>query len=1195
MRLAAWALGVVLAPVLAWGQVTRVDAPGLAATIAGRVCSDVNGDGRCGADEPGLANIRLVLATGREVRTDAHGRYHLTGVDARTPDATGGLHLRPGRHRLRVDPRTLPASSRVRPEGVTVEVPWGALVLQDFAVRSRTEQPRSLASNPAQAPPEAQVAPTGILFLVTGQASPGDEVTVAGERAQVDAGGTYRAPVRLQAGANALPISAVSPGGSVRFFRQHIDLVVRDSGWLVIPRAVEPTGSVRLPGSREEPAATGPATLTLEALPGTTVRTPEAEVEVGPDGTAQVPVTLDPGLNTVSLELRRPGEPVRTEQVTISARPRPFAVGLLDVVGEYRLGGGVELRGRGAAHGEARLGPVELLGELDLRDTDFRALKDEAPLAWLRPRLPERFERWADPDLSIAEWGDESVGQTPNASEGRLRLEARHETYGRAGYGTYRALQGEGEVGRYHRPLFGPYAELHSGEGPLRLGLDAFAGSLADPTRAFSSVPAHEEFPATGGSLYHLGASVVAEGSELLRVELRDGLTGLPLSERHLVRGRDYEIDYLAGRILLARPLSFIAGSPWLRTGALTDAPEPVLVADYAALRTEDARASVGGEAWAEWADKGRVALSAVRERRDGAPYELLSGRARGSVRGFTLLAEVARSRGLALAAPSYGLSEDGGLTFLRPGENLFSEGGDALTLRLRGPGVLEGGAVDAAFRRRSEGFSDGSHVDTASFRQLSLRATQPVGSFHFTLLGDDRRAVDPRLPFSDVPYEARVLGAAVGYERKTWGARLEVRDARLRAAEVAGEGPLLEGGRTSVGLEGHLRMGDRVVLTAGHREVVAQHGVGPGRVDDSFTSAGADLELDKDTTVGVRGGYGPALGPQVWAHTSVRRGDEVFYGGYSVDVDGPDLGAGRAVTGARTFLADGTSVFVEDVTAHDTTSVRLARAVGFRQVAFGALEVGGRYERGVRHPLDIPSPLEREAAAVFAQLVLERFRVDGRAELRHEEGTAVRGARRAVDRTQMVLGLAAEALLREDLTLSGRLNVAHTRGPTALEGRLLEGYAGLAWRPQGPWLLVARYGLTRELLPGVRNVFGDRAVQLFSLLPAFQAGERLSVAVGLHAARSSSRGTVVWVGTGTLRPSVRVVGGLETGVEVALRTASPEGESLTALRAEVGYRVDDRFRVAAGYTLLGFSGLGLPDASEEDSDRLYLRAEVAY
>ena len=325
---------------------------------------------------------------------------------------------------------------------------------------------------------------------------------------------------------------------------------------------------------------------------------------------------------------------------------------------------------------------------------------------------------------------------------------------------------------------------------------------------------------------------------------------------------------------------------------------------------------------------------------------------------GYTLLAEVARSQGLALTTDAYGISDDGGLSFLRPDVTAFSGGGDALTLRVSGPGPLGGGSVDAAFRRRTRGYSDSSHFDTVAFRQLSLRATQPVGPFTVTLLGDDRRAVDPRLPFSDEPYEARVLGASLGYDRKMWGAKLEVRDSRLRATEVAGEGELLSGGRTSIGLEGHMRLNDTVKLSVGHRATVDEYGQGPGRLDDTFTSVGVDAELDEDTVFGVRGGYGPELGPQVWAHASVRSGEDVYYGGYSVDVDGPDVGSGRAVSGARTDVGDGTSVFVEDVTSHDTTSVRQARAVGVQQALLGGLAVGARYERGVRHPLDIPSPL---------------------------------------------------------------------------------------------------------------------------------------------------------------------------------------------------------------------------------------------
>jgi hypothetical protein len=1223
MRWATWVLTAVLVPCLGQAQGTVEDPPELASGLAGRVCEDRNKDGHCGADEPGLAGVRLVLATGHEVLTDSRGRYHLAAVGGRAPERTGGVHLRPGRHRLRVDVRTLPPGGQPSPAAVTLELPWGAVVLQDFAVLTHVESPQALVSAPTEAPPQAEVREEGVVFVVAGQASPGDRVRVSGEEAQVDADGTYRATVSLQPGENTVDITATSPGGTARFFRQRIDVVRREGSWLIAPRAIEPGGVLRLPAGREEEVPSGSASVRVEAPEGTQVRGPQGAVTVGPEGYVEVPLMLSPGRNAVPLELQRPGELVRKETVELSAVPRPFVVGLLDLEGSWSPGGGsFQLLGRGAAHAEARLGGFQLLGEVDLRDTDFRALRREDASAWLRPRRPERFARSLDPEQALEEWGDDSVTQTHNAAEGRLRLEARHDRYGRAGIGTQLALLGEGEIGRYHRPLFGPFAELRTEPGrsyigpshlidpefeeseptPLRAGVSAFAGGLTDPVRGISTRPAHEELRATGGSLYFLGTSSIAEGSELLRVELRDGVTGLPLAEQRLERGQDYEIDYVSGRILLARPLSFLAGNRWradvpaspvpfLAGDALTTAPEPVLIADYAVLELAGAQDAAGGEAWVEWLGT-RLVLSGVRERREGAPYQLLAGRVHGSLAGYTLEAEVARSRGLAIASEVFGVSDDGGLTFLRPASDLGT-GGDALGLRAQGPGPLKGGSVAAAFRWRTRGFSDSAHTEAALFRQLSLRAWQPVGDFNLSLLGDDRRSADPREPFSPGSIAARTLRLGVEYAHEDWTLGLALRDGWLRAPEVAGEGEVLEGGRTSAELQGSLRY-KRVVFMAGHRQALLLRGEGPGRVNDSFSSVGADVELSADSTVGIRGGWGPELGPRVWANASVRRGPDTFYGGYSVDVDGPDFGSGRAMMGARVEADDRTSVFAEDITVHDANAVRQARAVGFQRILFGGLEVGGRYERGVRHPLDLPASLTRDAAGLFGQLVLARLRVDGRAELRREQGTPVRGPQLPVDRVQAVVALAAEALLREDLSLSGRVNFARTQGADRLEERLLEGSTAVAWRP-GPFLLVARYSVTRELLPGPRGAFGDRGLHLLSLLPAVRLGDRLSLAAGLHAGRSSLGSEAAWVWTGTLRPTVRVVGGLEMGLEVARRGSAREGQALSSVRGEVGYRVDEGLRLAAGYTVLGFSGLGLSGETTDEADRLYLRAEVAY
>jgi len=67
----------------------------------------------------------------------------------------------------------------------------------------------------------------------------------------------------------------------------------------------------------------------------------------------------------------------------------------------------------------------------------------------------------------------------------------------------------------------------------------------------------------------------------------------------------------------------------------------------------------------------------------------------------------------------------------------------------------------------------------------------------------------------------------------------------------------------------------------------------------------------------------------------------------------------------------------------------------------------------------------------------------------------------------------------------------------------------------------------------------------------------------------------------------------LEVGAEVAGRSAAEDGGSLHALRAELAYRFDERLRLAAGYSVLGFSGLGI--GPSQDEGRVHLRAEVAY
>ena len=72
-------------------------------------------------------------------------------------------------------------------------------------------------------------------------------------------------------------------------------------------------------------------------------------------------------------------------------------------------------------------------------------------------------------------------------------------------------------------------------------------GFAAEP----GTVAGRDEFRGTGGSLYFLRRQDVLEGSERVRIEIRDKDSGMVLGVKNLTPVLDYDIDYLQGRLLL--------------------------------------------------------------------------------------------------------------------------------------------------------------------------------------------------------------------------------------------------------------------------------------------------------------------------------------------------------------------------------------------------------------------------------------------------------------------------------------------------------------------------------------------------------------------------------------------------------------------------------------------------------------------
>ena len=306
---------------------------------------------------------------------------------------------------------------------------------------------------------------------------------------------------------------------------------------------------------------------------------------------------------------------------------------------------------------------------------------------------------------------------------------------------------------------------------------------LFDPTQGIATAPVHAELSATGGSLFYLRSGAISEGSEVLRVVLVDGVSRTPLAERHLVRGRDYEIDYAAGRILLARPLSLMGQQSFLQTLPPSHGFEPVLVVDASRLvLSAEAPKPFGGQVAVGFKD---LLAPGGRGGRARGPGLFAPPGQRGMSRwGRSSSGRRARpARGSNFAPGDFARSDDGGLSFRSTAPTATS--GSALTLHLKGPGLNERGSVDLAFRRRTAGFNDAWHQDAMGLHDLSLHLDQPVGAFRVAVVADDFKGRDPRPALIDQELSTRTVGGSVGWSTGPFSARLEARDVRLTAIDA--------------------------------------------------------------------------------------------------------------------------------------------------------------------------------------------------------------------------------------------------------------------------------------------------------------------------------------------------------------------------------------------------------------------------
>ncbi len=821
---------------------------------------------------------------------------------------------------------------------------------------------------------------------------------------------------------------------------------------------------------RNIPIAGGTVTVSGSGLPpGAAVAVMGRSVSVDDNGRFVTELVLPAGEQNVTVALAAPN----AEGVTLTREidiPRNdwYATGLAD----FTIGRRGESFGSGESYTSGRLafyakgvfgGNYRATAAFDSGEDELENLFDD-----VLTKDPRSVLKRIDPDDLYPTYGDDStiVDDAPTSGKIYVKIEEgdshlmwgdfENEIDGSAYLSASRELYGA--QGVYRSPAATVY-------GDRRFELTAYA---ARP----DSLPQRDELRGTGGSVYLLQRRDLVPGSEKVKVEITDPVTGRVIETRTLSAAEDYRIDYFQGTIILNDPLTSSVSDG----GLISDGPTGDLVAnlvvqyEYVPVATSIDGSALGGraEAWLP-GDMIRLGVTAMDETTDRADLNAVAAdvRLQFSQNSF-LEAEIAESRGVGFGRS---ISTDGGFTWV----DIAGGGSEERARATRIEGELDladvspnmSGSVTAYRETKEAGFTTlsddisadqtvwGLGVDAAISDRLGIIATyedfesddgseREQGEIVLAYAINDMTLLEvgAQLTDQDDPGDPDDTG-----RRTDLGFRL--------TRDLGADQSIYLFGQGTVDREGTIRRNNR--LGVGGRFNLSERTALEAEVSDGTNGLGARALLDYRPTDSSR-----------------------FYAGYELDpnreIAGTTLNGdhqGTFILGAERKVNDNWSYFAEN--NYDLFGNRrsLTEAYGVTYTPSEVWEYSANLETG-RVSDDNDGDVDRTAIGLGAKYdsgegidgsVLLEYRLDDEenAETRDRETWAFVGAYGNQLNPDWRFVASLDALISE------------SDQSDFLDGRYIEASLGYAYRPvaNDRWNVLARYTYLYDL-PGAEQVFSD-------------------------------------------------------------------------------------------------------------------------
>ncbi|MDW7644325.1 MAG: OmpA family protein [Desulfuromonadales bacterium] len=658
-------------------------------------------------------------------------------------------------------------------------------------------------------------------------------------------------------------------------------------------------------------------------------------------------------------------------------------------------------------------------------------------------KSPEALFRRIDPEYHLPTYGDDSTvtEDAPTLGKFYLRL-AKDNNY--AHWGNFKISYLDNTIAHVDRGLYG--ANLHyqtestTSFGEQRFLADGFA---AEP----GTVAGRDEFRGTGGSLYFLRRQDVLQGSERIRIEVRDKDSGLVLEAKNLTPGLDYDFDYLQGRVLLAQPLSATADDNLLVKSDGLSGHAVYLVVRYEFTPGVDDldKMATGGRLHYWFNDLLKVGLTTSNQ-------EDIDGESKLNAADVTLRKsseswlklEAGSSEG---AGERNTTSNDGGYAFNEA--PLLEAGTKAMGYRLdtsvgfkdffaKGRGRL-------TFYHQSleAGYATPGHITNRDLTQYGGTLAVPLSDQVEMQLKADKAEQKEGLETTSGELNADykldehwTLSSGVRYDSREDNSAVvpETQEEGKRTDLVA---RLLYDSRSRWTAYGYVQ---ESLQTTRNRDDNGRLGAGGSyRLTDRFSLSGEASAGDL--------GAGGQLGTEYLYSDRT-----TLYLNYALENERTDNGLrarqGNLASGFRTRYSDSASIYLEERYTHGDVPTGLMHSTGVDLAPFDHVNLGANLDFGTLKDYQTGAETQRTAIGVSAGYGIEKLKLATAVEYRVDEAEMEDAS--SSKRTTWLLKNSLKFQLSADWRLLGKFNYSHSESSQGqfYDGEYTEAVLGYAYRP---------------------------------------------------------------------------------------------------------------------------------------------------